>query len=1343
MAETTVDCHGHGTCATGAWRGSKSSMAGCPVLAGLLLLAIAWLPGTAWGGLPPLQRFEFGELQAYYQNREVHPLADGEVWVVGPSGLLRFDGSRWRLTETPGSLLGLAREASGEHCAQDSRILRFSLTEDGSLAFRALKPLGPRETPSPLAVLHHAGACVVIGSHAIWRSSADDDWQRFDLAEAVDKVPGRVWPPLLRQGGRLLRLSLSDSGPLLEPIESELSARDLVAWVDLADGAALQVDASGAIHRWQAGSAHAWAQALWPQLAQLRPTAARLAVDGSLLLGFAQGGVWVLDADGRLVEVYGEAEGLPELRVNHLAEDEQRGLWVALMRYVVRIDRGAGATLFDRHSGLQNATAFARHRGELVVGTHAGLRRMIEPALPERVRFEPIEGSLAQIFDLVDHGDWLWVAHDNGLMRLRLAPDGRTEQREVLFEGGAIHNLQLARFAPDRLYAAGRRGLHRIDQAGTASPQLRWIDGAPSGARVVDESATSVWMAGAPQAFIHVDWSSGSTQVRRYDMEAAGVRGRIKVVPRTEGALSFLGSTGVLRFDAEREAFVPDRSLLGDDADASAVYQLMEDAQGNLWAAGGGFIGAYWREGEGYRRDGTVLRGFDPQATVHAFARFGDELWVARSDGALRLDLARRRPPPAAALPRLVGIVDTRSGERMALPSVGHSLALDQGGADLRFEFALPLAADASRVLLRSRLLGYDTEFSDWSRSIDRSYTNLPHGRFRFEVEATDPYARQTAMTPLPIDIAAPWYLRPAGIGGLAVLGLLALIGSARAGARWRTRRLLQRQAELETEVAQRTAELAASNLRLEEQAARLREIDELKSRLFDNVSHEFRTPLTLVLGPLDDVLSDLRQRLSERSRDLLEMARRNARKVLDLIVELMDLHRIEQGQLPMRPQRVELRGWLARQQEDLQALAERHGHQMQAQIELAPGLQASLDPVQIERCLQNLVGNAAKYTPRGGCIELLAHGHPGDPERIRIEVRDNGIGIAAAELAHVFDRYYQARRSASGDGAGIGLALVREIVEAHGGAIGVDSRPGEGSCFRIDLPLGLAGREAVAPEGGSAISGDPGPTPADTEAEVETDQRPQVLVVDDHEELRQRLRDLLGARYRVLLAADGEPALALARRELPDAIVCDVMMPGMDGLSFARRLRADPDTAPIPLLLLTARAGAAQAVAGLSAGADDYLCKPFDAGELGARIEAMLNQRRRLCFALQRQQRPPVALPNAEERWRERVEAVVEARLGESDFGVDALAEAVHADRTTLFRRLKTQLGMSPSELIREARLKRAHGLLESGAGNVTEVAYAVGFESLSSFARAFRARFGCAPSALQAVRAADGTDR
>ena len=339
--------------------------------------------------------------------------------------------------------------------------------------------------------------------------------------------------------------------------------------------------------------------------------------------------------------------------------------------------------------------------------------------------------------------------------------------------------------------------------------------------------------------------------------------------------------------------------------------------------------------------------------------------------------------------------------------------------------------------------------------------------------------------------------------------------------------------------------------------------------------------------------------------------------------------------------------------------------------------------------------------------------------------------------LDRVFDRFYQAETSVDGLGTGIGLALARDLAELHGGSLVAESTPGFGSVFTLRLPLGsepardAEGETAETPS--AAWETDDAFDEDDAEPESAPDDAPLVLLVEDHVEVRAFLRDTLASRYRIAEASSGEAALAAARAAPPDLIVSDVMMPGLDGFDLVRALRADGVLAPIPVILLTARADEASRLEGLDAGADDYLAKPFSAAELKARAENLIELRR----ALRRRYSDEVVVgpsqvtvPSADAVFLDEVRAAVEQHIGNSEFGVEWLADEVHLSRRQLHRKLRALTGLSSVAYIRMMRLERAAQLLEQHAGTVSEVAYRVGFRDADYFGRLFRQAYGHPPS-------------
>jgi CheY-like chemotaxis protein/AraC-like DNA-binding protein len=487
-----------------------------------------------------------------------------------------------------------------------------------------------------------------------------------------------------------------------------------------------------------------------------------------------------------------------------------------------------------------------------------------------------------------------------------------------------------------------------------------------------------------------------------------------------------------------------------------------------------------------------------------------------------------------------------------------------------------------------------------------------------------------------------------------------------------------------------------ATAFRAEAEAGKLRELDHARSRFFANVSHEFRTPLTLTLGPLDDLQAGFHGPLAPAMAEPLELARRNAGRVLELIDQLLEVARLEVGSTPLRARRVELGDFVARLGEAFRPLAERRSIALDLQLPEEP-LAVFADPAHLERILANLLSNAFKFTQSGGTVRLALEAAA---PVARISVRDDGPGIAPADLPHVFDRFYRGNEATGRHqpGTGIGLALARELVALHGGTLEVQSEEGSGSTFTVSL---LLGRDHLAPEqvidGGSPgdwsprlprppapLEEPPAGEPADSAEEGVAEDVTTVLVVEDNAELRAFIRMHLRGRFRVVEAVDGLQGLELARRVLPDLVLSDVMMPGLDGFALCRALKEDPETDFIPVILLTARAAAEDRLAGLREAADAYLTKPFQVEELTTQVDDLIARRRRLRerFArkLVRMRPAPAEVASSDAKLLDQVRSVIELRLADEDFGVEELARLVAHSRGHIHRRLKEITDETPS---------------------------------------------------------------
>ena len=608
------------------------------------------------------------------------------------------------------------------------------------------------------------------------------------------------------------------------------------------------------------------------------------------------------------------------------------------------------------------------------------------------------------------------------------------------------------------------------------------------------------------------------------------------------------------------------------------------------------------------------------------------------------------------------------------------------------------------------------------------TYTNIDPGDYTFKVKGSnnDGLWNEKGRS-LFIRITPPWWQTRLAYAGYILLGLSML-----SGLWWfqLSRIRLRHQVELEHVAAERYQEL-----------------DELKSRFFTNISHEFRTPLTLILGPIGKMLSKLKD--SEWDQDL-NIMQRHARRLLELVSQLLDLSKLEAGRLKLQAAERNLIPLLKGLVLSFASLAERR------QITLSfnsdhEEVRVFVEKDAMSKIMNNLLSNAFKFTGDRGEIQvrvLVNESSDLSPAgEIVIDVSDTGVGIPADRIDHIFDRFFQVDSSETREreGTGIGLALTQELVELHHGSIEVDSTEGSGTTFTIRLPLGsthLDESEIVdysdtededlrPPEVDFGDSDDIQP-PSEGAA------KPLILLVEDNTDVRSFTRSYLDEDFRCIEAVDGEDGLQKTLEKIPDLIVSDIMMPKMDGVELCKRIKTDERSSHIPVILLTAKADIGSKLEGLETGADDYLTKPFEGAELQVRIRNLIAQRKLLRDHFQKELSIVPAdmdLSSMDAQFLEKVIKLVNENLTEPDFNVEWLSKKIFMSRQNLNRKLKALTGHNTTNFIRSMRLKRAAVLLQNKEATITEIAFQVGYSSSSHFTKAFQEEFGQTPTAFQTL--------
>ena len=597
--------------------------------------------------------------------------------------------------------------------------------------------------------------------------------------------------------------------------------------------------------------------------------------------------------------------------------------------------------------------------------------------------------------------------------------------------------------------------------------------------------------------------------------------------------------------------------------------------------------------------------------------------------------------------------------------------------------------------------------------------------------------------------------------GGLVILllvaGLLLVVYKSLRAKNRLNKELSEQKKQLEEQrdkLEEQRDQLEEQRDKLEEQrdqliqlSHQLEEATHAKLVFFTNISHDFRTPLTLVADPVEHLLAD--HTLSGDQHRMLMLIQRNVNILLRLVNQILDFRKYENGKMEYTPVQVDVlssfEGW---NESFLAAARKKHIH---FSFDNMPDTDyhTLADMEKLERIYFNLLSNAFKFTPENGKITVrLSSLTKEDTRWIRFTVANTGSMISAEHIRSIFDRFYKIDMHHAG--SGIGLALVKAFVELHKGTISVESDEKQGTVFTVDLPVqtcetilaedSLKSSISAVPlnpaSPGSPASSDLNGTLAAEEEELEKgydSSKPSVLVIDDNADIRSYVRGLLHTDYTVIEAADGSEGIRKAMKYVPDLIISDVMMPGIDGIECCRRLKSELQTCHIPVILLTACSLDEQRIQGYDGGADSYISKPFSSQLLLARVRNLIDSHRRLKqFFGDGQTLAKEDVCDMDKDFVEKFKALIEAKMGDSNLNVEDLGKDMGLSRVQLYRKIKSLTNYSPNELLRIARLKKAASLLASSDMTVAEIGYEVGFSSPSYFTKCYREQFGESPTDL-----------
>ena len=632
--------------------------------------------------------------------------------------------------------------------------------------------------------------------------------------------------------------------------------------------------------------------------------------------------------------------------------------------------------------------------------------------------------------------------------------------------------------------------------------------------------------------------------------------------------------------------------------------------------------------------------------------------------------------------------------------------------------FTVKVASDnfnlPEKVCYKYRLEGLNNEWLSLPEGINTlTFTNLASGKYNLNVKAVNSDGYEgTDVSCLTIIVHPPFWLTWWAYLCYALVVIFAL---------WAARRFILKREREKFHV-----------LQVEREAARNEEISQMKFRFFTNISHELRTPLTLIIAPLEELLAKEQE---EAQKSVLMLMYRNAQRLLMLVNQLLDFRKGEMSGHQLSLSEGDIVSYVREVCNAFLLMAEKK-HIQFSFFSGTEHFSMAFDVDKIGKVVMNLLSNAFKYTPDGGRVNVMLEHVEDGAGMLEIKVSDTGIGISDADKEHVFERFYQTEHKGMEEttGSGIGLSLVRDFVSLHGGTVEVFDNIGTGTVFVVRIPVKHVDVVAELPVQ-AVVHADSGNTSDKLVEQTERDSFPLLLVVDDSEDFRLFMRHSLELQYRVKVAPNGAEAWKMMQEELPDLIISDVMMPGMDGNELCRLIKTDRRTSHIPVILLTARHAMESRVKGLETGADDYVTKPFNMIVLVLRIRKLieLSRYRQATHATIDPTPSDIVITSLDEKLIEKAIKYVEENISRSDLSVEELSRELGMSRVHLYKKLLQITGKTPIEFIRVIRLKRAAQLLRESQLHVSEVAYEVGFNNPKYFSRYFKDEFGILPSAYQ----------
>lgn len=1065
--------------------------------------------------------------------------------------------------------------------------------------------------------------------------------------------------------------------------------------------------------------------------------------NGDYAMATTSSGLFIIDAKtGNIKQRLGKQHGLISDVLFNVYEDSFGSIWVGSDNGIAKIDWESPFRRFNKNNGLTERVRSVSYQNNEFLVDSKGLFQLKKGGSSvgkDEAYFKKIKGIDNSIRFIIPFENKLLAFHSENIFKI----DKNYQSQIIKKESWVLTALIKSTVHSSKIYAGTLEGkLYECSFINNTWSRkfLLQIEGGIEG--IIEESNGNLWLQTYHKGLYYAN-SKPSTdsytfKIKKYDT-LAGLPSMNNNFPfMLQSKVSVSTQEGMYYYEKKKDTFIRDTLFMNQyDKSINAFGFIGLDKRGNIWqTVRAGFENKIFTLSDDILSELYEYNLFNNFSTYNI--EFLDDIIVFTGPkGVLLYNQNKIRSYKKDLTTKLRKIWINNDSLIYAGTNYHNTkeeiIKIPFGYNDLKFEYTLPYYNKSENNSYQYILEGYDKSWSSWSSETKKDYTNIPEGDYSFKVRSKNILNHIGNQDTYSFTILPPWhrtwwaYL----LYGLGAIGIVVLYS------KWRSKELQKKNVVLENTINNRTLEIRQKNELLNHQTEQLVQLNESKTKLYSNITHEFRTPLTVILGMADTLKTNVKDNSFEGAEKSLEMIRRNGKNLLHLINELLDLAKVESGNLELKLIQTDVIPFVKYLSESFHSLAEAKKINLTVYSEIDT-LEMDIDVNKMASIISNLLSNAIKFTSAHG--KIIVHLNKlavNTEEFFAIKVQDNGRGLKKEDIPHLFDRFYQVNdTSANQEGTGIGLSLTKEFIELMNGAIAVEGSPGKGSTFTVQIPVT---NKAVRTTEAKITSKEPIKITSPVFKKEQTygiesqSELPLVLIIEDNEDVAHYLKTCLKSNYQTIHALNGDLGIKMAYEHIPDIVISDVMMPIKDGLEVCGTLKADERTDHIPIILLTAKVTTQDRLSGLTQGADAYLAKPFLKEELFTRLDQLILVRKKLIGKLEKYGLAPLLkekVVNPRTKFLQQVIITINDNLDNVDFGPTQLAKKMHLSESQVYRKLKSITNKSTAIFIRSVRLQKAKELIQSSHKTISEISYDVGFNDPSWFSKAFKEEFGYAPS-------------